>query len=449
MKTWIRSHLPLLLLCACLGLAAGCGGDDDSCGPGIDAAIDTGPDAAVLEDVTFVVVTYTGAAMGYEPIATSMVTFDAPGGERMEATTGADGRVTFEGIDWSLGSGAVSAFRMEHSMRSIVNLDAAHFAQLDRIDGAVVLLLHPHALPAIETVVVSGTVVGLVDPAHEIFVSVLRGSTGSGWTGPGNSTFPITVPKDEPFTIQVFEFEFAAVRSGQGFDRTIYGMMHRDFAPISANTQVVLDFDVDEVPTFTADVWIDLPPRVESSIRHGTPYCYACGFDSLYCSGWPTHADISADRSRFDFSFLWAEPAWMQAPVTYCRLDRENEVSFIFVDGYPQPGSLGQLLDIPRWTHPPDPSFAWPLGEVVAWELFDEEIDNTELHIYRNGQTLWVASAGPNATSLILPELPSMVDPAVFLGPDPLFAQLLVGTWEPEIIQWRRLAANTPIMLTP
>src|SRR5438876_835470 len=38
------------------------------------------------------------------------VVFDKPGGERVEAQADADGLVTIEGIDWSKGSAALTAF---------------------------------------------------------------------------------------------------------------------------------------------------------------------------------------------------------------------------------------------------------------------------------------------------------------------------------------------------
>jgi len=47
--------------------------------------------------------------VGTTPAASAVVALDPPGGDRIEPTTDADGRIVFEGIDWSAGRAAVTA----------------------------------------------------------------------------------------------------------------------------------------------------------------------------------------------------------------------------------------------------------------------------------------------------------------------------------------------------
>lgn len=459
------SWLGAALLCAGLwlgvGAGAGCGDDDGSCQPEADAAVQ--PDAYVPENVSFVVMTYAGRPADYVPVAGALVRFDAPGGAVLEDTTNSDGRVFFSDVDWSLAPGggagggegagqglaAVSAFRLEHAMRSIVGLDAARFAALARVGDDVLLLLYPQPAPIVPSVRLSGSFAGVTDPAHLVHVSVLRGATGTTWLGAADGSYSIRVPKDEAFVVQAREVAVDSTPTGQGLVNTTYRVLQAELGPFPADSMVTLDFDADEVVTQTAELWVDLPARADSPIRQGTPNCLACGYDALGCGGWPTLADLSADRSRFELSFLWTEPSWLAEPVIRCEIRREYDTSLVHVDGYPVPGSLGQLLDVPRWTLPPDPSFAWPADELIAWELMNDEVDHTDLLIYRDGLPLWAVSAGPNATSVRLPELPTTLDREDFLGTVPLLAQLQVGTWDFEHIRWRRAAATMPILLAP
>ena len=102
MKT---QHVYLSVAVACLMAIsiAGCGDDSKKVQ---DAGLDGGGGG---ESITFIVVEWSTDSEDWVPMEGATVAFDAPGGERTETVSGADGKVTFEGVDWSLGTAAATA----------------------------------------------------------------------------------------------------------------------------------------------------------------------------------------------------------------------------------------------------------------------------------------------------------------------------------------------------
>jgi hypothetical protein len=86
-------------------------------GDGGDAATGTGT-------LSVVVVTPKGGTPEEKlrPVANAAVQLEIAGAEPQTATTGADGRVTFKGIDWSKGKAAVTGYADGFAMYSIVDV---------------------------------------------------------------------------------------------------------------------------------------------------------------------------------------------------------------------------------------------------------------------------------------------------------------------------------------
>lgn len=354
------------------------------------------------------------------PLQGATVALDAPSGERFEAVTDSEGKVTFADIDWTLGSTTVTAHLDGYSIVTIAAFDASV------VEEDLVLYLYSLNPEQPETVTISGTLTGVVDLAHTCYVNVINTMVGTEWIGTGDQTWGIRVPRGQPFTIQGEESEDQYLPSGQGYQRTFYRVTHRDFDPIDVNTSgVVLDLADFQVQTYTADTWFSTPPRPDSPLRSAFPHCFACARNSRYCVGWPTYIDISADKSRFDASMLWTEPSWVEEPVISCQVANSQGLgsAVIYTNGYPQPGELNPLIDVPRWIAPANPTMAHPLHDPLEWELFDPDV-NIQLNVYGLNQLVWVAYPGPNAESLTLPAPPSSVDPAALLGTQPLTSYL-------------------------
>ena len=92
------------------GAASGTGATGAGAAGAAGGAGGAGAGGAGGESVTFIVVESLLGEPTAPPVEGAMVAFDAPGGERVEQSSGADGKVTFTGVDWSKGKAAVSAY---------------------------------------------------------------------------------------------------------------------------------------------------------------------------------------------------------------------------------------------------------------------------------------------------------------------------------------------------
>ncbi|HUT78715.1 MAG TPA: hypothetical protein VM285_13555, partial [Polyangia bacterium] len=167
----MKTHHGILTVLFAVALLAGCGDDDK-------AKDDGGPDGGDGESLSFVVMEWSLDEDTWVPLEGATVAFDAPGGERTEAVSGADGTVTFEGIDWSLGTAAATAHAEGYVLASVVDVEPSVVGQLFSVDGAVALLVN-ELTTAPETVSVSGTATGLLDTAHDLVVNVVGVMAGS------------------------------------------------------------------------------------------------------------------------------------------------------------------------------------------------------------------------------------------------------------------------------
>ncbi|MBW2534831.1 MAG: Ig-like domain-containing protein [Deltaproteobacteria bacterium] len=443
---------------ALAALTASCGSDDNGGTAGAGgqgAAGGTGGAGGGVTGDSITVRVYLPGGADDEGVPTegATVAFDAPGGERTEATTGADGRAIFTGIDWSAGSAGITAYYPDHVMLSSVNVDEARIEDWVDDEGDLPMHLTPLTGTPPDTVTVSGTATGLQDTAHMYVVNIFGARDapfvdGSEWVGEGTEAFSITVPRGVSFSLQSFEFDFTPLASGQGYDRPIYQVMRMDLGPVDTDqASVVLDFAADAVTTHTADVAMNLPARPESPLHGGEPYCFTCAANSYYCEGWPTHLDISADTNQFDISFLWYEPPNIEGPDWFCRVSTDEGMASQVVDGYPQDGVDGTMMDVPRWVTPSDPTTRHPLHELLEWEWFDEDVATSSVEILRNSPVWWIRG-GPDATSITVPALPSSVDGFALLGTNPR-AKVYGGTYNEATRSWDRYAESQLIPVAP
>ena len=433
-------------LIVCLLLAAGCSDDGKK-----KSDNDAGPDGGGGPDsISFVVVVWEEDA--YVPQEGATVAFDAPGGARSEAVTGADGLVTFDGFDWSVGEAAATAHVADSILASRVGLDADHADNFYVIDGAVVLEVVPLEADTPETVTVSGTVTGFLDTAHGLVVNVVDGTAESQWIGASDGTFSVPVISGEPFTIQAVEYvENAAPPSGQGYSQDMFQWMQQTFDPITEDlTGVELDFNGNALEMFTADVTIDVPDREESPVCAGTGVGLVCDRDYAYCQGWGTAVDISEDGSQFEASLLWVEPDYLESVITLFRVYEQNSWRFLtisYLDGYPEDGaSLGTLLDVPEWVSP-EPGDPHQLHDAIEWNMYDEGLPIVALQISLGTQYVWEVVAPSDSTTITVPDPPSSLDAEDLLGTGALSASLVVGEWDWEDQFWTSVSVSQTIYL--
>jgi hypothetical protein len=402
----------------------------------------------VLESLTFVVVEGGAWSPQLPRIAGATVTLDAPGGERVERSSGVDGKVTFDGIDWSLGAASATAYLPEHALYSVLDLEHGTLDQVHLVDGAIPLVVEPLTPELVEGVTLKGNATGLIDPSHQVIVSVAhqvdvgRLDAGAPETAAlGDGSFVLTAPRGEPFVLQAYERLYSTLPSGQGFDAPIYQVAHKAFDGFDVDTaDLAIDFGIDGLETFTGEVTLELPARAESPLRAGWPYIYVCPRETWYCTGWPTRVDISADGGRFELEMLWVEPEWASPRVWAGVMESQAAgvtLGGLYTDAYPESGSLGTVFDNPLWVSPSSSSEPHPIHEPFEWQLLDEGATDALLVVRSSDgkSTRWLARPGPGRTTLTLPPAPSAVDEGTWLGAHQR-AELLVGTMDWERIEW-------------
>jgi hypothetical protein len=372
---------------------------------------------------------------GTQPREGATVALDLPGGTRMEQVTGTDGKVTFTGIDWSLGKAAATAHFGEH-LTSLVDLDETRLAALRLIDGAV--MLHLFAPVAPETVTVQGTLAGTLDDAH---IAIVRATVAPGfvdpepaieWQGTPPVPFSISVPKGAPFTLQAIEKSpNVALPSGQGTDRFIHQIAERSFPATSTDlTGLVIDFAVDGLSMQTVDVSVATPARRESPVRTGLAEDCVSPLNRIYCTGFASHVDISPDGNQFLATLLWTEPLGSENPFYLLRVYTPRPFSRLVssrsLSGWPVAGSLGTLPDTPLWLTP-SVAVMHPLHEAIEWQLFDADVPSVLLLLSRGADVVWNVETGGDATSLVVPLPPSTVDTVAAFGS--ILTGVLIPYW--------------------
>lgn len=150
---------PLLVPCPVL-TGAGGAGSGGAGGSGLN-----GPDTLVVDVVT----TGLDDFVDQQPAAGAVVALDLPGGDgrRIEQTVGADGRVAFAGLDWTLpGSAAVTAYLPGYLPQTFAGLTGDSAAVLAELDGTDVLTVPLRPVDP-EMVILSGLATSMLDPSNK------------------------------------------------------------------------------------------------------------------------------------------------------------------------------------------------------------------------------------------------------------------------------------------
>ena len=395
--------------------------------------------------MTVIVSGYSEAAGENVPLEGATVALDAPSGERIEQVTDAEGKTTFSDTDWTAGTTSLTIHKDGYALLTLANIEAGHIME------EMPVHLYGPAPPQPESVTLSGTFTGLLDPSRVCIVNVVRSPVATEWQGTGSQTWGVRVPRGQPFTLQAHEVDFEQLPSGRGYSMPIYQTLKKDFDAIDVNTGgAVLDFVADAVQSYTADVWISLPARADSPLRTGNAVCLVAEANSLYTIGWSTYLDISTDGNQFDASLLWTQPAWAEGVRTFCRIvnPQGSLLSIAYTEGYPQPGELNPLLDRPRWVAPANPTMAHPLHDPIEWELFDPGVA-IQFNLYRGSQRVWNVFMAVDTETITLPAPPSSVDPATFLGTTPLTAYLYAYVLNEDGDRIAAYSLAQAILLTP
>jgi hypothetical protein len=406
-KTVVRIAWWCLALLSAALLCAACGDDDSGGGDaGSDTDTDSDSDTGATGTLTVSVLSHSWDA-DPAPAAGALVTLDKPGGERVALTAGADGTVAFDGIDWSLGEAAVTASMDGHGMASRVGIVET--------DGAITLRI---PVQPVETVTLSGTVTNMTDESNSL-ISNYYGCGGTSYQGPGPD-YSIEVPAGAPFAMDIFEYSWEALPSGQGQEWTVQDVYWQEMDAITADTTNDITIDGDGgVETYEASGSFDF------SLTEGTPLSGTEGMGGVYvmtaCDnypvwldgagwlgnglGWTSHSDINADGTAFDYTVGYFTPPFVDQYFTLYFVWGNSGWTEVREDGLPTAGSHAiDLLDVPVVNTSSETGFVELNGAPVTWESAETDA-RPELVVFVGDYT-WIIDGPVSATSLAVPALP-------------------------------------------
>jgi hypothetical protein len=454
-----------LALGAYLAVVPGCG-DDSTSGPDDGATDDAGADADADADgdadadadadgdedgetppddgggTGTLVVTVVGPRLCPDwvrhPIAGAAVAFDAPGGALTEATTDAAGRAAFEGIDWTAGTGAVTAWAEGYGLGSTLGLDGS--------DEEVGVILPVTDVSSDACVNLSGTALNMADVGHYLSVGDLNTPDFASVLGPD---WTLQVPPGVPLTLIALESSPRLLATPQAYETTIAGWTMAEHAAVTADTTVELDFADAAAPT-TVEGSCAMPSSADSPLRDLYLTISVVGaVDDLAGQTYPmshglvgigTHGEPSADGSAINFGVQYLSPPGVTAPATNFTLwawnaTAESQSSAAYVRGYPAAGPQAfAFLDTARMVAPPDSTTHRPLHDPVQWTPPGTGLQPWVL-LYRGVDpslgVAWMLKAAPDATTLVVPDPPSAVPVATVLGMGSLrgYVRLVSETW--------------------
>ncbi len=338
-------------------------------------------------------------------VAGVTVAADLPGGERVEATTNQDGEVAFD-VDWTEGLAAVTAYLEGYSPTSVLGIGES--------DEQVVV---PLALsdPFSPMLTVSGTALNMVAPNQNALMVV--NSTVAGWAVDVGGTYSMSVQPDTPFTLVATEWDGGSPWCAGCPAKEIVGWTRLDHGPVSEDAVVDLDFSQKLTPT-QLTVTYELPADPDDSL-HDADIAFLSVYAGGLQVGFHTESVLSPADGTFTVHAEYVPWDGDDRIVTACELLVNGvSASTVYLDGYPQDGSLiSNFLRQPKLTRPANPTVAAPLQDPIEWELA-EAIDFVDIMIVNptyTGLSWRVFDLDPSG-SITLPPLPSNAEPETVIG---------------------------------
>ena len=321
------------------------------------------------------------------PVPDVLVAWIAPGGERVEVTTDANGRVELHGVDWSKGNGTAIGLKAGYNVSgAVITPGYADDPYVDLNDDGDVLMNFP-LLDDPSDIDVNGRAVGMLNEDHNLIIAAAApGGSVSALRGPA---FTLSVPAGTAFDWAACEW---AAR-GQFVPGEIHNTFHQwamGSSPGGADDYALdVDFGTASIspsalegtfPIFASDR-TDLDETGYARVN-----VYARSEAELVgYTGSVTDSAIASGIASYRVE--WIAPEWATSPVTEFELRTQSEGSIARLSGFPTAGSQDIALPIPStWSGPTN--VAHPIDEPLSW-TDDEPTMDTTLLIY--------FGTGPNA----------------------------------------------------
>ena len=345
-----------------------------------------------------------------DPLADALVALDAPDGRRIERTTDAGGRATFDGLDWTMGPAAVTAWRDGFALASRLGVTAA--------DGEVALDLPRPRDYRPRFGVLHGWAANMTDDRHILVVSATVPDSTFFYTGP---EWWIELLPWTPFTLVAAEVDFASLPGPRSHGWTVFAWLLDERPGTTGWTEVGLDFSRPAAAAAAHGAFA-LPTRRDSPLyrdAEGGVWVTSVASAQTACLGLDSRIELLPDAGGFDYDVQFVTPDDVTDPLTIFYLgvswlvgDPQAEYASVRVAGYPVDGPLPvPFLDAPRILVPAAPAAGHPLHAPLEWELFDADVDvalvvNSLDPDEMEDEALWPIRRPPDATSAPLPDLP-------------------------------------------
>jgi len=348
---------------------------------------------------------YDWANSNPTPMAGATVAADFPGGERVEGTSGADGQVTFEGVDWSLGTATVTAFVHGYRPVTWVGLTEEDDGQeyyLSKVwtgGWAQVEGTASNADPQSTTLTVTPTVPGT---SHQS----------------GSFKFGLRVAPDVPFSVVALQWAFGPTpESNRELSQDFFGWAHVELAAAKTYPATTVDIDLaDKLTPVEVDGTFVLPSDPTSVLRtEAWAYYQVMTRDTAAALGWPTRTYLAPGGDAFTFVGQHVVVPNAGDVITAYSLNFDGGISLIFKDGYPEDGAIIDGFMAPPTIITVPPPGADPASRTIEWSTSEQDVDFASIIILSNDDPVWTIHVKPDLTTIEVPELPSTVNPGEVL----------------------------------
>lgn len=414
-RRYILSALAMLIAALVLGCDGGADGYGDA---DIHGDADSDGDAEVdAEGETLnLVVEMRPYGGGRAVVADALVAFDTPAGERLEARTDSDGRVSFEGFEWIEGETAALTVHNETlTLTSIVGLTEPFLDGAGGEDGAFHLAVF-YPIEYRDLVEIGGYAANMENETNRLFVSSnvsrvgAHNAIGKRWS--------LMVEAGEPFFLVAQEFVWNGWR-GDEFTQTIAGWGFFESDGVTERTQFDLDMG-ETLRVSTQSGSFPIPEWVSdrSSFRS---YVQVNDIDSdgSLLIGDATRVrrilDDPSGEDRMEYSVEIVDLGDRVTPMTRVWSNVGERQSIVVVEGFPG----GSLPSFPRPAQIIEPVLsgserATP-GTRITWEMDPSDARavnalTSVVIVDGAGQLIHLVHVAGDASQAVVPEPTSNLD---------------------------------------
>lgn len=426
-----------------------------ACGEGDSGATAVSPEAGAVGTGTLRVLVVDPPRLGpfknRPPVANALVVIAKPGGAQEEATTGADGKVTFTGIDWASGTASVVAYADGRALSGVSDVSPATFKSL--YDGMIPqvtdadVVLAPLLRQPLPSTKLDISITNKAGAGNNVFIS----ATTARVTSLGNAIFESTgsqgtlgVAPDLPFTLVVSESSFTPLAPNlREFDGA--SVRWARFDQPAPTTPLSLDIGTGgtTLTPATAKVRVVIPGGAQGPLGAGQFGGRVTSVESelIMILGNTVVKKLSADKAAFDLTFSSVVLAGQTPASVYVLFVEGGIESVRLLTRAPQDGETLDNFLLPI-DAPATQSLADPIPLAGADPAAVSRLAGTDLA----GEPLFLIDAPPGTKTMHLPKLPAVAQALLKSGPGK--ARLLsLRDVDPTTTFYLRYAVSRPFPL--